>query len=259
MILNKIVGKKREEVTAARDKIPLSELREKAQRMGASSVFRKSISRKGHINLIAELKKSSPSKGIIRGNFNPVQIAWEFQAAGASAISVLTDERFFDGKLEYLKMIKDRVSIPILRKDFIIDEYQVYESAVNGADAILLITRLLTPQELADYQDIARGLGLDCLVEVHNEEEVENALKSRAAIIGINNRDLTTFNVDFSNTERLIRHIPEDRIIVAESGIETYEQVMFLKSLGVNAVLIGETLLRAPDIGQKVRELMGSD
>ncbi|MCK4851779.1 MAG: indole-3-glycerol phosphate synthase TrpC [Candidatus Omnitrophica bacterium] len=257
MILHKIIEKKRAEVDAARAKVPLSELKEKTRSLCTRSMFKKNISRKGHINLIAEIKRSSPSKGIIRGDFNPSQIAWEYQAAGASAISVLTDERFFDGKLEYLNMIKERVSVPVLRKDFIISEYQVYQSAANGADAILLIARLLTLEELIDYQDIARESGLDCLVEVHNEEEVEKAVKARSAVIGINNRDLSTFNVDFSNTERLIRHIPEDRIIVSESGIKSYEQIMFLKSLGVSAVLIGEILLRANNIGRKVRELLG--
>jgi len=257
MILNKIIEMKREEVDAAKRKAPLTELKEKASLLGIKSSFKKNISRKGFINLIAEVKRSSPSKGIIVGDFHPMQIAWEYQTAGASAISVLTDERFFDGRLEYLRLIKDGVSVPILRKDFIIDEYQIYESALYGADAILLIARLLTLDELTHFLGVAKGLGMDCLVEVHNEEEAEKAVNSRAGIIGINNRDLTTFNVDFSVTERLIRSIPDDRTKVSESGIETYEQVMFLKSLGVNAVLIGETLLRANDIGRKIRELMG--
>ena len=257
MILGKIIQKKREEVDARRAKLPLSMLKEKVVSVESHGVFKRNISRKGHINLIAEVKKSSPSKGIIRGDFDPVQIAWSYQAAGASAISVLTDERFFDGKLEYIKMVKDRVSVPVLRKDFIIDEYQIYESTLVGADAILLIARILTQEELTDYLTIAREMGLDCLVEVNNEEELEKALKSHAAIIGINNRDLSTFRVDFSKTERLVRLIPENKVIVSESGIETYEQVMFLKSLGVNAVLIGETFMRATNIGQKVRELMG--
>ncbi len=257
MILGKIIQKKREEVDARRLKITLNELKVKAASAESHGVFKRNISRKGHINLIAEIKKSSPSRGIIRGDFDPVQIAWSYQAAGASAISVLTDERFFDGKLEYVGMVKDRVSIPVLRKDFIIDEYQVYESAVSGADAILLIARILTQEELTDYLAIAREVGLECLVEVNNEEEVEKALKSHAVIIGINNRDLSTFRVDFSKTERLIRLIPENKVIVSESGIESYEQVMFLRSLGVNAVLIGETFMRATNISQKVRELMG--
>ena len=219
-------------------------------------MFKKNISRKGHINLIAEIKKSSPSKGIIRADFDPIKIAFAYHAAGASAISVLTDERFFDGKLEYLKMIKERIMLPVLRKDFIIDEYQVYESALAAADAILLIACILTGEELDRYLSIAKELHLDVMVEVHNEEDVEKALASNAHIIGVNNRNLANFNVDISTTQRLIRLIPETKVIVSESGIKSYEQVMFLKSLGVNAVLIGETFMRSGNIGEKVRELM---
>ena len=153
-------------------------------------------------------------------------------------------------------MIKERVTIPVLRKDFIIDEYQIYESAASGADAILLITHILTQEELNRYHGVAKDLGMDCLVEVKSEEDMEKAVNSPATIIGINNRDLASFSVDISNTERLIRLIPEGKVIVSESGIETYEQVMYLKSLGVNAVLIGETFMRADNIGEKVRDLM---
>jgi len=256
MILGKIIEKKREEISIAREKVPLSVLKEKTRSITVNSMFKKNISRKGHINLIAEIKKSSPSQGTIRGNIDPLQVAWEYQAAGASAISILTDERFFDGKLEYIKMVKGRVNIPVLRKDFIIDEYQIYESVLAGADAILLIARILTQEELNDYLALARSLGLECLVEVHNEEELDKA-KGHAAIVGINNRDLTNFDVDFSTTERLIRLIPENKVIVSESGIKSYEQVMFLKSLGVNAVLIGETFLRSAHIGDTVRKVMG--
>ena len=256
MILSRIIEEKRREVDRMQKKVPLNDLKEEAESLYIKSMFKKSISRKGHINLIAEIKKSSPSQGIIRGDFDPLKIALAYQAAGASVISVLTDERFFDGKLEYLKMIKELVSVPLLRKDFIIDEYQVYESAVSGADAILLIAHILTQEELNRYFCVAKELGMDVLVEVHNEEEVEKALKSHASIIGINNRDLTDFNVDISVTQRLIRLIPETKVIVSESGINSYEQVMFLKSLGVNAVLIGEIFMRAENIGEKVRELM---
>jgi indole-3-glycerol phosphate synthase len=256
MILSRIIEEKRREVDRVQKKVPLNDLKEEAESLYIKSMFKKSISRKGHINLIGEIKKSSPSQGIIRGDFDPLKIALAYQAAGASAISVLTDERFFDGRLEYLKTIKELVSVPLLRKDFIIDEYQVYESAVAGADAILLIAHILTQEELNRYFCVAKELGMDVLVEVHNEEEVEKALKSHASIIGINNRDLTDFNVDISATQRLIRLIPETKVIVSESGINSYEEVMFLKSLGVNAVLIGETFMRVENIGKKVRELM---
>ena len=256
MILSKIIEEKKREIDIAQKEMPLGDLKKEAESLCLRSSFKRNISRKGHINLIAEIKKSSPSKGVIRHDFKPLKIALTYQAAGASALSVLTDERFFDGKLSYLKMLKKRVTIPILRKDFIIDEYQVYESAVNGADAVLLIAHILTQEQLVRYYNIAKELGMDVMVEVHNEEEVEKALASPATIIGINNRDLTDFNVDISVTQRLIHFIPENKIIVSESGIETYEQVMFLKSLGVSAVLIGETFMRSKNIGEKVRELM---
>lgn len=256
MILSKIIEEKKKEIDRAEKRVSLSELKEKARHISVKSTFKKFISRKGHINLIAEIKKSSPSKGVIRVDFEPVSIALTYQACGASAISVLTDERFFDGKLQYLKAVKERVTIPILRKDFIISEYQIYESAVNGADAILLITHILTQEELNRFYTLAKELGLDVLVETHNEEDIQKALNCRATIIGVNNRDLSTFSVDLANTERLVRLIPEGKVIVSESGIETYEQVMYLKSMGVNAVLIGETFMRADNIGAKVRELM---
>ncbi|MFH1395693.1 MAG: indole-3-glycerol phosphate synthase TrpC [Candidatus Omnitrophota bacterium] len=256
MMLSKIIEEKRREIDKAEKKVSLNDLKKKAESLYIRSMFKKNISRKGYINLIAEVKKSSPSKGIIRPNFDPVKIALAYQAAGAGVISVLTDERFFDGKLEYLKMIKERVTVPVLRKDFIIDEYQIYESAVSGADAILLIAHILTQEELKRYLDLTKSLGMEALVEVHNEEEVNKALAVNAPIVGINNRDLRTFNVDISVTQRLVRLIPDTKVIVSESGISSYEEIMFLKSLGVNAVLIGETFMRAENIGEKVRELM---
>jgi indole-3-glycerol phosphate synthase len=256
MILSRIIEEKKEELKRSQKVISLNDLRDKASSLCVRSQFKKNISRKGHVNLIAEVKKSSPSKGIIRQDFDPVRIALTYQAAGACAVSVLTDERFFDGTLEYLKGVKARVTIPVLRKDFIIDEYQIYESAVWGADAILLISRILTQEQLGRFYHVARELGMDVLVEVHNEEEMWKAVNSHASIIGINNRDLKTFNVDLLTTQRLIRHIPDNRTVVSESGISTYEDVMFLKSLGVNAVLIGEVFMCSDNIGQKVRELI---
>ena len=256
MILSRIIEEKKKELEKAQRDVSLSALKKEAESVYIKSSFKKNISRKGHINLIAEIKRSSPSKGVIRRDFDPVRIGLAYNAAGAGAISVLTDERFFDGKLEYIKMVKERVTIPVLRKDFIIDEYQVYQSAVAGADAILLIANILTQEELNRYYSLAKDLGMDVLMEVHNAEEVEKALSTPASIIGINNRDLEDFNVDISVTQQLIRLIPENKIIVSESGIETYEQVMFLKSLGVNAVLIGETFMKSENIGEKVRELI---
>ncbi|MGB2706029.1 MAG: indole-3-glycerol phosphate synthase TrpC [Candidatus Omnitrophota bacterium] len=256
MILSKIINEKRKEIEASRLTMPDEKLKELASKIYIKSSFKRNVARPHHINLIAELKKASPQKGIIRGDFNPLKIALTYQAGGAGALSVLTDERFFEGRLKTLKELKERVTLPLLRKDFIIDEYQIYESLYWGADAILLIADILTEEELARFYRIAKDLGMDVLVEVHNEEDVEKALKSGASIIGINNRDLNTFRVDLAVTQRLVRLIPENKVKISESGIKTYEDVMFLKSLGINAVLIGEAFMEADDIAAKMREIM---
>jgi len=256
MILSRIIEEKRRVIEEAKRRHPPEDLMKAAKQICVRSSFKKNISRPHHMNLIAELKKASPSKGILRGDFNPVKIATTYQANGASAISVLTDERFFEGKLEYIEKVKTNVSIPVLRKDFIIDEYQIYESVKAGADAILLIAELLSQDELKYFYELATSLGLDCLMEVHNEEDVDKALASGAAIIGINNRDLHTFRVDLSTTQKLIRLIPKNKMVVSESGIRSYEDVMFLRSIGVHAVLIGEAFMEADDIAAKMREIM---
>lgn len=256
MILSRIIEEKRRVIEEAKRLKPQDVVIKEIKNISVKSQFRKNISRPHHINLIAEIKKASPSKGILRGDFNPVKIAITYQANGASAISVLTDERFFEGRLEYVTKVRENVSIPILRKDFFIDEYQIYETVAAGADAILLICEILSIAEMTKFYNIATELGLDALVEVHSEEDIEKALAIDAAIIGINNRDLHTFKVDLGVTQRLIRLIPKDRVIVSESGIKCYEDVMFLRSLGVNAVLIGEAFMEAGDIGAKMREMM---
>lgn len=256
MILSRIIEEKRRVVEESRRVKPLDELIKETKNICIKSTFRKNISRPHHVNLIAEIKKASPSKGILRGDFNPAKIAITYQANGASAISVLTDERFFEGKLEYIRKVKENVSLPILRKDFIIDEYQIYESAAAGADAMLLIAELLSVNELTGFYNLAASLGMDVLIEVHSEEDIEKALATNGGIIGINNRDLHTFKVDFGVTQRLIRLLPQNRIKVSESGIKSYEDIMFLKSLGVNAVLIGEAFMEAADIAAKMREVM---
>jgi indole-3-glycerol phosphate synthase len=256
MIISRIIEEKRRIIEEAKRNRPAEDIVKEAKAACIRSSFKKNISRPHHINLIAEIKKASPSKGILRGDFNPSKIAVTYQASGASAISVLTDERFFEGKLEYIKKVKDSVSLPVLRKDFIIDEYQIYETAAEGADAVLLIAELLSSNEIAVFFNLATSLGLDVLTEVHSEEDVEKAVAANADIIGINNRDLHTFRVDLSITQKLIRLLPQNRIKVSESGIRSHEDVMFLKSLGVNAVLIGEAFMEAQDIGQKVREVM---
>lgn len=255
MILSRIIEDKARVVEEARRAKSQEDLVREIKNISVKSQFKKNISRPHHINLIAEIKKASPSKGILRGDFNPVKIAITYQANGASAISVLTDERFFEGKIEHIKKIRGNVSIPILRKDFFIDEYQIYETVEAGAEAILLICEILSIAELTKFYNLAVELGLDCLVEVHNEEDIEKALAVNAAIIGINNRDLHTFKVDLGVTQRLIRLIPQNKVIVSESGIKCYEDIMFLKSLGVNAVLIGEAFMEADDIASKMREM----
>ena len=256
MILSRIIEEKKRVIEEAKREKPLDDLVRQVKGICVKSMFKKYISRPHHINLIAEVKKASPSKGVLRGDFNPVKIAVTYQSNGAAAISVLTDERFFEGKLEYIAKIKESVSIPILRKDFIIDEYQIYESVAAGADAILLIADLLAVNELTGFYNLATSLGLDVLVEVHDEEDIEKALAANADIVGINNRDLHTFRVDLDITQKLVRLVPQSKIKVSESGIKTHEDVMFLKSLGVNAVLIGEAFMEAEDIAAKMREIM---
>ncbi len=256
MILSRIIEEKRRCVEEAKRQKPLADLMAEVRNICVKSSFKKNISRPHHVNLIAEIKKASPSKGILRGDFNPVKIAVTYQANGASAISVLTDERFFEGRLEYIKKVKENISLPVLRKDFIIDEYQIYETVSSGAEAVLLVADLLSRDEMVGFYRLAKSLGLDVLAEVHREEDIDKVIAADADIIGINNRDLHTFKVDLAVTQKLIKHLPAGKIKVSESGIRTYEDVMSLKSLGVNAVLIGEAFMEAGDIGSKMREIM---
>jgi len=207
--------------------------------------------------LIAEVKKASPSKGLIRADFDPVQIAKTYEAAGASAISVLTDEKYFQGRLEYLTAVHDAVSLPTLRKDFIIDAYQVYESRAAKADAILLIVAALDAGRLRDLMALATELGMASLVEAHSSEELDIALEVAARIIGINNRNLQTFETKLETTLELASRVPGDRVLVSESGIFTRSDVERLMAVGVDAILVGESLMREPDPGMKVRELLG--
>ncbi|MGA3094395.1 MAG: indole-3-glycerol phosphate synthase TrpC, partial [Dehalococcoidales bacterium] len=210
--------------------------------------------------IIAEVKKASPSKGVICRDFDPVRIARIYAAGGVSAISVLTEENYFLGSLAHLRAIRadlGNTRPPLLRKDFIVDPYQVYESRANGADALLLIAATLTPGRLKKLLDLSHELGMECLVEVHNETELATVLSTGARIIGINNRDLKTFNVDIRTTERLRLLVPPDRLVVSESGIRGRDDMEKMKEWGVHAVLIGEALVSAPDIGERMRELFG--
>jgi indole-3-glycerol phosphate synthase len=206
--------------------------------------------------IVAEIKRSSPSKGLIRADFSPVAIARDYADHGASAISVLTEERFFQGSLTYLEEIKAAVTVPLLRKDFIIDHYQVTEARSYGADAILLIAALLEPSLLRELRETAAALSLDTLVEVHNEEELERALEAGAEIIGINNRNLKTFQVSLTTTEKLAPRVPAGILTICESGIDGAEQLRQVERWGIRTFLIGESLMRAPSPGEKLQELL---
>lgn len=260
MILTKIIEKKRKEIERSKSKISQKELITRIANLKSSrrhNFFKNSISKPHKINLIAEVKKASPSAGVIREDFDPVKIASIYEANGASAISILTDEEFFKGNITHLKKVKKNVSLAVLRKDFIIDEYQIYESVLAGADAALLIADLLSVEELRGFQDLGKQFHMDFLVEVHSEEDVKKAIDSKCEIIGINNRDLHTFKVDIKTTPRLLKIMEGERIVVSESGITTKEDISYLKSLSVNAVLIGEAFMQSSDIGKKMKELMG--
>ena len=222
----------------------------------SSPDFREAVSRPGRVNLIAEIKKASPSRGVIRDDFHLQHLAQIYVDEGAAAISVLTDEKFFQGRPEYIKELSQRFAVPLLTKDFIIDELQIYEARGQGASAVLLIAAILSEAQMRDMIAVASHLGLDCLVEVHNEQELESALAAGAEIVGINNRDLHTFTVDFKVSEELLPRIPEDKVIVVESGIKSHEDVRRFTELGAHAVLIGETFMSAPDVRAKVREVM---
>jgi indole-3-glycerol phosphate synthase len=215
---------------------------------------------KREIGLIAEIKKASPSKGIIRQNFHPVSIAKEYEATGVEAISVLTDEQFFQGSKEYLTEVKQVVNVPVLRKDFIVDRNQLLESKYIGADAILLIGEVLEPLKLKEFYLEAAELGLECLVEVHSIRTVEALLKEiTPSIIGINNRDLSTFQTSTEHTKEIISYLPATSLVVSESGIHTNSDIKFVKGVGASAVLVGEAFMREAEPGAGIRKLFGED
>lgn len=260
MILEQIVQHKREEVAAARRQFPLQELAARVrdledQPRGFGRALH-AVADSGWPAVIAEVKKGSPSKGVIRPDFDPLQIAEIYQAHGACCLSVLTDSRFFFGHLRYLGLIREQVSLPLLRKDFICDPYQITEARVSGADAVLLIAAMLDRSELIDFYGTAVALGLDVLLEVHNEAELDKALATDCPLLGINNRNLSTFVTDLSTTERLARLVPEDRLVVAESGINTRADLLRLQRGGARAFLVGESLMREADIGAKLETLL---
>lgn len=259
MILDEILKHKALEVQAAKRSLPLAELQARLSDADPIRPFTDALRWHATSNtaVIAEVKKGSPSKGIIRTDFDPVGIARCYSSAGAACLSVLTDERFFFGRLEFLTAIRQEVALPLLRKEFIVDPYQVYEARVFGADAVLLIAAALDDAALGELAGLARDLQLDVLLEVHDEAELERALRVPTPMLGINNRNLQTFHTDLGVTERLLPQIPSDRLVVAESGIRTREDICRLQKAGAGAFLIGESLMREEDIAGKLSELLG--
>lgn len=254
-----LLASTREAIQTAKRNRPVRELRDRIRDQDATRSLKKILHQKEGLGLIAEIKQASPSKGILREDFRPLDIARIYEEGGAAAISVLTEERFFKGSLRILEKVREKVSLPLLRKDFILDEYQIYEARAFGADAVLLIAAILEDSRLRDYQALASDLSMDALVEVHVEEEVERAMATDSGLIGINNRDLTTFKTDLETTFRLLKGISGNRVTISESGIGTREDIQRLEESGVGAVLIGEAFMKCDDIGKKIRELFGKN
>ena len=271
MILDDIVDTKTEELAGRKQTVPLTTLQERIRIQFFKEPDFTTALKGDSVRLIAEVKKASPSRGVICPNFDPIELARTYAHSGASAISVLTEQRYFGGSLEHLSAISQEMEklrvggaevdengrkIPVLRKDFIFDPYQVYESKAYGAAALLLIVAILSDNQLTELLTLSHELGMKCLVEVHNEAEMERAIMSGAQIIGINNRDLKTFAIDLETTRRLRPLIPQDRIVISESGIKNRGDVQKLQQWGVDAMLVGEALVTAGDVAEKVRELL---
>lgn len=259
MFLDRIVATKRKEVEALHAALPLAEAEKAVAGLAPCRGFEYALRRRRRpVGLIAEVKKASPSKGLIRPDFDPVSLARSYETAGTDCISVLTDVDFFQGSNEYLKQVRGAVSVPLLRKDFTIDERQIYEARLIGADAILLIAAILTPGQLSSFHDLARSIGLDVLVEVHDRPELETVLEiGKATLIGVNNRNLSTFETDLRVTEQLIGLMPSGVVAVSESAISTPEDIAFVRRSGAHAVLVGEHFMRQPDPGEAVNRLLG--
>jgi indole-3-glycerol phosphate synthase len=260
MFLKQIVGHKRAGLELRRREKPLPELIQAIARQPLPLDFAP-VLKGDRLKLIAEVKKASPSRGVLSPDLDHARLAQIYAQGGAAAISVLTEERYFMGSISYLADIKDKLSkegwkIPLLRKDFIFEPYQVYESRAYGADAILLIVAILDDNKLKELLELSHKLGMKCLVEVHSEEELRRAIEIGTQLIGINNRDLSTFEVNLETTKRLMPLIPEGHIVVSESGIESHEDILRLREWGVDAVLIGEALLRAEDVSAKLKEFI---
>jgi indole-3-glycerol phosphate synthase len=258
-ILQKIVDHKKQEIAEAKNRLPESELREQAFSHRERRPFFKRLEmpQVAGINVIAEIKRASPSRGIIRPDLDVAKYASDYEVGGASALSVLTDSCYFKGSIEDLKKARKTVSIPVLRKDFLISSYQIYESSVIGADALLLIVRILSPQQLKDYMDLCREIGMDVLVETHSENDIETATSAGAKLIGINNRNLSSFETDVETSARLASLLTQDQVAVAESGIKGRRDIEKLRDAGIRNFLIGESLVRAPDARAFLQTLLG--
>ena len=260
-ILNKIVAVKREEIAAAQKKASLAAMRADAESRVLTRDFEGALRRKiaaGKSAVIAEIKKASPSKGVLRADFIPADIAQSYAEFGAACLSVLTDRQFFQGQVDYLKQARASCDLPVLRKDFMIDPYQVYESRAMGADCILLIAACLDDARMAELEAVARSLDMAVLVEVHDRPELDRGLKLKTPLIGVNNRDLRSFEVSLQTTVDLVKEVPADRLLVTESGILTQADVKSMRDAGVHAFLVGEAFMRAPDPGEALAALFGS-
>jgi len=257
LILDEIVDNKLKEIAQRKKEVTLVALKSRIATLAPTRDFKKAISSSRRINIIAEIKKSSPSAGLIREDFDPGKLATTYENNGASAISVLIDKKFFSGHPKNLTKVRRISSLPILAKEFILDEYQIYEARVLGADAILLIARILDREDLRKYLDLASRLDLACLVEIHEEEEWEKIKDLSIDIVGINNRNLANFKVDLKMSFNLVKRIPSDKIVVSESGINSRENIDRLREAGVTAFLIGEALLKSRNVGEKLREFLG--
>jgi indole-3-glycerol phosphate synthase len=259
-ILDRILAAKREEVEAARSEVPEAEIRRRAKEADPPRGFHAALVRAIEASrpaVIAEIKRASPSRGLIRADFDPARIAASYAANGAACLSVLTDRQFFQGQPDYLKQARASCDLPVLRKDFMIDPWQLFEARAMGADCILLIAAILGDAELADFEATARSLGMAVLVEVHDPAELERALRLSTPLIGINNRDLRTFEVSLDTTLAMLPAMPPERIVVSESGIHAPADIARLRAAGVRAYLVGEAFMRAPDPGAALASLIG--
>jgi indole-3-glycerol phosphate synthase len=253
-LLKELIKSRKEEIKREKEKLILELLAHKVSTLPSTRDFKKAI--KGEdVSLIAEIKRASPSKGVLCQEFSPKTISKIYEQNGASAVSVLIPQKYFMGKDIYVKEVKESCNLPILYKDFITEEYQIYKARYDGADAVLLIASII--RDIEKFISLSHKLGMECLVEVHNEKEVEKVVPSSARIIGINNRNLETMEVTLETTFNLRKLIPDDKIVVSESGIRSYDDIKRLKDIGISAVLVGEALVTSKDIGAKVRELIG--